>query len=228
MSSIVPQDRVARIEFYENHAAAWTASAVAMGSSAPVVAAVVAKATAARAKFEAAQQARQAAKVATVEFYDAVDAMARAGADVIKQVKVRAAMEGNNNAYNLAQIPPPAIPGPAPAPGLPSNFKVQLLNDGSLEFTWKCHNPGNAHGAIYQVYRRIGAAPEYEFVGASGMRKWIDATLPAGAGAGQVTYRVRAVRSTAVGPTAEFNVNFGVGGSGQLTASVSAAPRIAA
>src|ERR671912_59446 len=102
MSSIVPSDRLGKLTFFENHADAWTANSAAMGSSAPVVSALVLKITAAREKFDAAQQARQAAKTATVEFNDAVRAMANAGADVIKQVKVKAAMDGTNTAYNLA------------------------------------------------------------------------------------------------------------------------------
>ena len=109
---------------------------------------------------------------------------------------------------------------------------VELLPNRTLAFTWKCHNPGNAHGVIYQVYRRTSPTAEFQFVGASGMKKWVDATLPAGSS--QVTYQLQATRSTAAGVTAEFNVNFGVGGGGQVVATVAPAagsdnaPRIAA
>jgi len=47
------------------------------------------------------------------------------------------------------------------------------------------------------------------------------------AGVPTVTYEVRAVRSTALGVAAQFNVNFGVSG-GELTASVVSAPKLAA
>jgi hypothetical protein len=43
-----------------------------------------------------------------------------------------------------------------------------------------------------------------------------------------VTYRITAVRSTAVGLAAEFIVNFGTGSSGEMVASVVSAPKLAA
>jgi hypothetical protein len=39
-----------------------------------------------------------------------------------------------------------------------------------------------------------------------------------------VTYQIQAVRSTAVGPWAQFNVNFGVSSGGAMTASVTEQP----
>jgi len=49
----------------------------------------------------------------------------------------------------------------------------------------------------------------------------VDATIPAGSS--QVTYQMQAVRSTAAGPWAQFNVNFGTGagaGAGAMSAAV--------
>ena len=230
--SIVPGTRIGKVEFFEARQSAWSTNAVAMGSSAPVVTAWAALVTAARQKFEAQQEARSAAKVATVEFNDAVAAMARAGADIIRQVKAKAGLDGNNTPYNLSMIPPPAIPGPSPAPGMPFAFKVSLQPDGSVEFGWKCTNAGNAHGVMYQISRRTAPTAEFTFLGTSGQKKFVDSTLPAGSS--QVTYRITAVRSTASGTTAEFNVNFGVGGGGEMTATVEpvgpggATPKIAA
>ena len=53
------------------------------------------------------------------------------------------------------------------------------------------------------------------------------------AGSSQVTYQIQAVRSTAVGPWAQFNVNFGVSSAGfaivkSVTESAPTPPRIAA
>jgi hypothetical protein len=121
------------------------------------------------------------------------------------------------------------VPTPTPAPGTPTDFTVGLLGDGSLELRWKCANPRGGAGVIYQLHRRVGnagGATDWTFAGATGSRKFLDATLPAGAS--PVTYRVTAVRSTASGSPAEFVVNFGTAGSGQSVASVSAAPKLAA
>jgi hypothetical protein len=57
-----------------------------------------------------------------------------------------------------------------------------------------------------------------EFVGASGVKSFVDDTLPSGAS--PVTYQITAVRSTARGNPAQFVVNFGVGGGGFAVTSV--------
>ena len=59
--------------------------------------------------------------------------------------------------------------------------------------------------------RKVGEGA-FEYLGGAGEKKWTDSTLPAGAT--QITYQIQAVRSTAVGPWAQFNVNFGVGNNG--------------
>ena len=63
---------------------------------------------------------------------------------------------------------------------------------------------------MYQVYRRLGSEGEYAFLGASGKKKFTDATVPTGTRF--VSYRIIAVRSTARGDVAEFPVNLGVSG----------------
>ena len=118
------------------------------------------------------------------------------------------------------------VPSPVPAPGTPGSFKVTLGGDGSLDLTWKCNNPAGSSGTIYQVFRRTTAEGEFEYLGGSGSKSFLDTTVPAGATA--VTYKIQAVRSTAVGPWAQFNVNFGTsgggGGAAMMTASVGETP----
>jgi hypothetical protein len=81
----------------------------------------------------------------------------------------------------------------------------------------------------YQVWRRFGSDGEFIFIGASGEKKYIDSTIPAGTQ--QVQYQVRGIRPTAAGLWAQFNVNFGQAGTGAATASVvetNVSPKIAA
>jgi hypothetical protein len=75
-----------------------------------------------------------------------------------------------------------------------------------------------AAGTVYQVGRRIGGAGEFTYCGGAGAKKFLDETIPAGSS--QVTYQIQAVRSTAVGEWAQFNVNFGIGTGGAMTTSV--------
>lgn len=207
--SLVPVKLVEKVQFYENHVEPWTTNAVAIGTTAPIMTDLSTKVTAARAAYVAQQAARDEAKAATLTFQLAVAAMAAAGSDVIKQIRAKAGASGDA-VYSLAQIPPPATPAPVPPPGKPTDFTVALQETGALELAWKCANPAASGGTIYQVYRRVGTTGEFAYLGGTGTKGFVDDTLPAGST--QVTYQIQAARSTAVGPWAQFNVNFGVGG----------------
>ena len=54
----------------------------------------------------------------------------------------------------------------------------------------------------------IGADGAFTDIGRTGKRRFVDDTLPMGCS--RVTYKVQAVRSTAEGQCATFNVNIGV------------------
>lgn len=116
-------------------------------------------------------------------------------------------------------------PGPVGPPGTPGEFRVTLSADGTLDLGWRCKNPRGCVGVMYQLYRRIGTG-EFTYIGGTGTRRFTDTTVPAGVTG--VTYQIRAVRSTSMGPSAQFNVNFGVTPSGTLSASVEQSPKLAA
>lgn len=222
---IVPDKLADKIAFFEQHNTPWSTNAVAIGTTTTEVTALNTRTTAARAALSAQAAAQNAAKAATVTLHDAVLAMSNAGTDIILKIKAKAAVDGDS-VYSLAQIPPPAVPGPVPAPGTPTDFKVQIQQDGSLILTWKCPNPTNATGTIYQVSRKMATATDFTIIGATGSRKFVDDSLPTNSS--PITYRVIAVRSTVAGPPAQFTVTFGSGGDGVMTASVLQAPRLAA
>jgi len=60
---------------------------------------------------------------------------------------------------------------------------------------------------MYQVSRQFDASGPFQLLGVTGKKRMTDATVPAGTAV--VTYEVRAVRSTAIGPVAQFVVHFG-------------------
>jgi len=221
---VVPDTRLGKIEFYEAHTllgGPWATNATAIGLTAAQVTALGTLTTQARAAFNAAEAARQAAKTATQNFYDKVRAMHNgpgAGSDMIQAIRNWAESKNDPNVYTLAQIPPPATPGVTPPPGTPFDFTIGLLQNGALELKWKCNNPSGTQGTIYEVKRRIGAAGNFNFVGASGVKAFTDDTVPAGSPS--VTYQITAVRSTQRGNPAQFTVNFGVGGPGLTIESV--------
>ncbi len=119
-----------------------------------------------------------------------------------------------------------AMPSPLPPPGKPDRFRVTLSGDGSVELAWKCNNPPGSRGTIYQVERRVGGGSAFTFLGASGTKRFIDTSIPAGAPS--LTYQVQAIRSKSAGQRAQYNVNFGGSAGATMTASAAAAPRIAA
>lgn len=225
--SVVPKEIVARIQFYEDHESPWLINATGIGTTAAEITALTTKISAARAAYDAQQAAKNAAKDATLALRLAVAAMSNAGSDVIKKIRAKAATDGDN-VYVLASIPAPAAPSPVPPPGTPSDFVVTLNPVGSLKLRWKCANPAGSVGTVYQLARRIGASGAFTAVGVSGTRSFEDATVPAGSAS--VTYQITAVRSTSVGVAAQFTVNFGIGGGGEMTASVveAFAPKLAA
>jgi hypothetical protein len=225
--SLVPPTNEGKINFFQSKNTPWAANAVAIGTTAAAVTALATKVTAAQTKLAAQVAARAAAKNATADLNAAIRDMAGAGSDIIKQIRAKAATDGDN-VYILAQIPAPATPTPVPAPGTPTGFKATLNPDGSMKLRWKCPNPAGSVGTIYQVTRRTGATGPFLPVGGTGTRSFVDSTVPAGVAS--VTYQIVAVRSTAIGEAAQFLVNFGIaGGSGEMVASVvPSQPKLAA
>jgi hypothetical protein len=221
--SLVPPTIDGKIQFFQSKITPWTTSATAIGTTTIAVTALGVKVSNAQDKLAAQIVALAAAKTATAELQAAIRDMQSAGADIIKQIRAKAATDGDS-VYFLAQIPAPARPTPVPAPGTPTDFKATLNPDGSVKLRWKCTNPAGSVGTIYQLSRRTGATGPFVAIGGSGAKTFLDATVPAGAAS--VTYQVVAVRSTAMGTPAQFTVNFGVGGSGEAT--VLAGPKLAA
>ena len=107
-------------------------------------------------------------------------------------------------------------PGPVDAPGTPTDFSATLRTDGALLLKWKCVNPANAVGVIYQLYRVVDGGELTS--GGAGKRMFIDSTVPMGTST--VTYTIQATRTTTVGVAADFLVKFGADSSGTTSVEV--------
>lgn len=224
--SVLPNKSVERIQFCEQHLAIFAANAVAIGTTSAAVTDLTTKTTAARAAFNAQKTAQDAAKDATISYKMALAAMTDAVADIIKSIKVKAATAGDS-VYALASIPVPATPSPKPAPGQPTDLVVTLTQTGALDMKWACPNPAGTSGTIYNIFRRVGSEGEYTYIGGTGVREFTDESAPGGAPL--LMYKIQAVRSTAVGPWATFNVFLGVSdGSAMVESVVNTSPKLAA
>jgi len=222
--AIVPKKPVAKIQFFEDHIAPWTTNATAIGTTTVEVTALQTKTVAARAAYDAQQVSQDVAKAATETLKQAVATMNLAGTAIIDQVRSQAKNVGPS-VYPLAQIPAPATPSPVGAPGKPFGLKVQLEDNGALTLKWKCNNPVGSTGTLYQIWRKIGTGA-FTYIGGAGTKSFVDDTVPMGAVG--VTYQLQAVRSTSVGPWAQFNVNFGSTPAGPMIVTEASPVKIAA
>lgn len=223
--STVPQNAKLRLEWWEAHIAQVVANAVAVGTTVEATTDLSTKITTARSKFLAKQEAEGAARTATSEWHSAVLAMGTAGAAIIDSIRSKAKTVGGNSIWELSGIPAPATPTPVGPPGMPTDLKVELLPDGSLKLGWKCVNPAAAGGPIYHLWRSAGNPDNYAFIGGAGAREFTDNTVPSGDAI--VYYKIKAIRTTAMGDPAEFMVRFGTGVGGGVSVTA-LTPKLAA
>ena len=143
----LPADRSGKIEYCEARVEPFGTNAVAIGTTAPIVADYTTKVENARAALSAQTAAQNAAMAATNDLTIAIAAMVTAFSGIAKQVDVKALTAGDG-VYSLANLPPPATPTPMGPLGQPSALKVALTQDGFLDLIWKCTNPVGATGAV--------------------------------------------------------------------------------
>ncbi len=194
----VPRTIHDRISFYETHIDVWEQHAAALGLSPQRLSELRDVIVTARTEFEAAAQAQQAAQAATLRMQEAVKTLHSApamGQNTIDTIKLTASTTGDIGVYALAQIDPPQSDSPLPAPNTPSRVESKLLTLGEIELSWTGKQPSGSHGTLYQIERAVDGdidANIYEFVGISGGRRFIDATLPVGPE--RAVYRITAIR----------------------------------
>jgi len=216
---IIPTKKIERLEFFETHLSPWTTNATALGLTNTQMTALSVAVGNARTAWQTAQAARDASKAATAEFNDSLSGAGKLVAEAIELIRNKAESTNDPSVYNLAQIPQPATPGTIPPPGTPTDFKISLEQGGALGLSWKCPNPEGSVGTIYEVRRQQQGGPSnvWTFAGASGIKEFLDETLPSTWASSGVNYQITAVRSTSRGVPSIFNVRFGVSGGGGFT-----------
>lgn len=210
---ILPRGNIEKVEFVESHVPVWTTNATAIGLTSLQVSALGTAATTARAAFNSAEAARDAAKAATANFYNTVRDMTDLASDAIKAIKLKAAQSNDPNVYVLAQIPAPLPPGPPPALQAPTDVVADPNADGTVTIKWKGLSEFQT---FFSVWRRLPAG-EWVQLGSTAVKKFIDAGVPSPVPE-SVVYQVRAQRGNEVGPPSTFaEVQFGGGGGQSFT-----------
>ena len=221
--SIVPQPKLERLAFYEEHVQPWTSSATSIGLNSTLMTAFTPKVTAARAALTAQLAAKAAAKAATEAFDNAMRTLhdsSGGGAELVRLIKNFAESKNDPNVYVLAQIPAPTPPSAVPPPGTPDTFRAEILPVGSVVLSWKCQNPPGSVGTVYEIQRQLPGQNGFAVLAVVGERSFTDETIPAGSS--PVNYRVTAARSTTRGTTAEFTVRFGGGSASVVNVRIAA------
>lgn len=208
--STVPTKYPEAIAWVNTRLPIWSAAPTAIGLDATLVADLAAQASAAETAKSDYDQAVADARAKGVAYRNAAKTMRSSATGQVTQIRGFARNAPDPAAvYSAAQIPEPATPGPAPAPGTPSEFKATLLESGALSFTFKCDHPAGVSGVTYKVERQDAPQTPFNFLLNAKKREFEDASFSASSTT--IAYLVTAQTSTKDGSPASFTVRYGAG-----------------
>ncbi|HMN42200.1 MAG TPA: hypothetical protein PKE29_15250 [Phycisphaerales bacterium] len=171
------------------------------------------------------QTVRTAAKASTTAYTGKTAIMREMAADMIRAVKSFADMQAYPSAiYSAAQIPEPAAPTPAKAPGKPNSIAVNLEPSGAVTISWKATNAAASTGAFFNIARKLpGHSAFTNFVSANGTTSSVrrmsftDSSIPTSAAGQGAQYFITGQRGILHGtPSDAITVQFGVDGAGAV------------
>jgi hypothetical protein len=217
MSSTVPQKLPQAIAWVGVRVPVWSAAGLDIGLEPTQVAALSALHSSAQ-TLKAEYDALKAQYEAKGEEYrQQATAMRTMASGQVVQIRGFARTTPNPAAiFTAAQLPQPADRTPAPPPGTPEGFKVQLLQSGDLRFTFTCDHPEGVSAVTYKVMRQDAPQTPYVFLKNAKKRQFDDDTLTGDSTL--VTYLVTAQTSTKDGDPAYFTVRFGSGNQASIVA----------
>jgi hypothetical protein len=213
---IIPDKIVQQVEWCEAHAPVWEAApAAAIGLTSAQCTNFTSLTTNMRKFYNQAQAAKEAYHAAITMQNEAIAAAISGpggAADLIRFIKSFAENTASPDAvYGLAQIPPPAKPQPAPAPGQPTNVSVSLESTGAVTLKWKAVNAAPGAGTFFKVTRKLAGEGGFTLVGTVGEKMFTDSTLLLGTTGAM--YIIQGFRGSLAGvPSEQIGVQFGVGG----------------
>ncbi len=231
--SVIPEKKSEQLEFCEVHAKRWLGAAAQIGLTPTQCNAFVELTAAARAAYDAAQDARDAAKAATTAQDAALNSAVRRAADLIRFIRAFASTAPDANViYSIAQIPPPAQPVPAQAPGKPDGISVILEPTGAVTLTWSASDAAASSGGFFDVSRKLPGQSSFVPLGGapgattrSRRMSFTDATVPATAASAGAQYLITGRRGTLVGQSSDaITVQFGIDGIGTVMVNGQASP----
>lgn len=234
---IIPPVKVQSLQFCESHANVWNTAAATIGLTTAQGTAFKSLTNAARVAYDAAQVAKQAYRAAVTNQNQALKAATGNAADLIRVIKSFAELTTNPNAvYAIAQIPPPATPVPASAPGKPGDISIVLESSGAITFSWDATASSASSGAFFNIARKLPGQIAFAPLGGtsgstseSRRMNFTDSTIPTSAAGSGAQYIISGQRGTKIGESSDaITVQFGVDGVGFNIAGDGGALKMAA
>lgn len=216
MASVLPSKDEDLIKWFENRQESWDDAPTSLGLSLAQVTALKAATTSARSAMADMEKAKIAARDAVATKNDNVSALRSLGGNLVSIIKAFADAQANPAAvYAAASIP---LPGTTPTPTLKTATNVigDPNADGTVTIKWKAED--QVPGAVYTVWRKLGAAGQFAQIATTGERKFIDYSVPAGTAV--AAYYLRTVKGTqTLAPSDQATVNFGSAGAAGFNAN---------
>ncbi len=222
MSTYPTTPRSAFLGWCQGHAKVFVDNAAAIGLTPAQATAFKTATDTTAAATQGQQEAKQAGKVATEKAANSYTSLHASAGEAVRLIRAFAESQADPAVvYELAQIPPPTPPSPAPAPAQPQELSATLdPTTGHLTLRWKATNPRG--GTTYLVSRKLPGQADFAFLGVTGLKNFVDSTLPAGPQS--VQYIVQGQRADSSGPvSAVLVVNFGKQPGEVTTSSATAA-----
>lgn len=179
--AIVPKSIDKRIAFYASRLNLIFENADALRLDPLFVAQFAAEVQAAQDAYRQQAMAQRAAQTATQELNQSVVALSRTGASIVQHV--RSVARTDPSILALAAIPPTKTRSEIPRPGTPTRLTTTIDGVGNIKLMWTCKNPRGSEGTQYRLYRRASSNVLFEMIGQSGLKQFVDATVPRGHGA---------------------------------------------
>ncbi|UYV12714.1 MAG: hypothetical protein NCW75_00135 [Phycisphaera sp.] len=212
--STIPERLADVVPWCKSRLTAWAADPAAIGLDGATVASLEAQTEEALAARRAYMRLRDAADAALQHSNNLTGTLRDNASVAVGRVRAHAAAQASpSDVLAKALLPGRRDASPMPAPGTPFRFEFRLLDDGSIEATFKCDNRADRgrrlRGVVYEVRRRDGDDGGFEHVCTALERRFRDGTIPPGTP--MVTYQVTALTSTRRGTPARKTVHFGSG-----------------
>lgn len=203
MTNVIPGTRDAMLTFYANHVDLWSSVAAQIGVSSAMVIDLKGSLIESQAALQAAQQARETAKVAT-DTLNFKAAVTRAlGGAAMSTIRAFAESAGGVEVYQLANIPAPKPPQPAGPPTPALDFTADPRADGTIQLRWK----GTiAQNASFDIERSVDGGA-YTLLKNTRSKKYLDTAVPMNSSI--ISYRIYGVRDDLRSTSISSNVLFG-------------------